>query len=49
MDESHTDPSHQLTRALSEKTKRRLEIILRTIVIKKRQGIFHISANNRER
>ena len=41
--------SHQTTRVQSEKTIRWLEIILRTIMIKKRQGLFHNSANNRER
>ena len=41
--------SHQTTRAQSEKTIWGFEIILRTIMIKKRQGLFHNSANNRER
>ena len=39
--------SHQPPRAQSEKTLWRLEIILRSIFIMKRAGIFHDSANNR--
>ena len=39
--------SYQSPRAQSEKTLWRLEIILRSIFIMKRAGIFHDSANNR--